>query len=58
MHIKNNKEMYLIYAGEIRNDLYFTLHSAELEKGTKRAPKNVEVHLAVYNDKYELIKVT
>lgn len=49
--------MYLIYAGEIRNDLYFTLHSAELEKGTKRAPKNVEVHLAVYNDKYELIKV-
>ncbi|BFZ08853.1 hypothetical protein BsWGS_11892 [Bradybaena similaris] len=45
-----------INPGEIRNDLYFTLHNAELEKGTKRAPKNVEVHLAVYNDKYELIK--
>ncbi|CAG5118886.1 unnamed protein product, partial [Candidula unifasciata] len=45
-----------INPGEIRNDLYLTLHGAEFEKGTKRAPKNVEVHLAVYNDKYELIK--
>ncbi|BFZ10880.1 hypothetical protein BsWGS_13919 [Bradybaena similaris] len=45
-----------INPGEIRNDLYLTLHGADLDRGNKTASKNIEVCVTVYNDQYELIK--
>ncbi|XP_012934627.1 dedicator of cytokinesis protein 4 [Aplysia californica] len=44
-----------INPGEVRNDLYLTLSGAEVDRGKKKAAKNVEVKVAVYNQDYEVI---
>lgn len=41
----------VIFPGDIRNDLYLTLVSGEFSKGTKTTDKNIEVTVAVCNEK-------
>nr|XP_058959333.1 dedicator of cytokinesis protein 1-like [Pocillopora verrucosa] len=40
----------VIMPGDLRNDLYLTLHSGEFEKGKKTAYKNIEVTMHVLSD--------
>ncbi|XP_060568206.1 dedicator of cytokinesis protein 4-like isoform X4 [Ruditapes philippinarum] len=42
--------------GEVRNDLYVTLKSAELDRGSKKSQKNVEVKITVLNEAGKLIE--
>ena len=47
----------VILPGDVRNDLYLTLHSGEFPKGSKSADKNVEVTVRVCNDKGHVLPV-
>ncbi|KAJ7356302.1 Dedicator of cytokinesis protein 2 [Desmophyllum pertusum] len=40
----------VIMPGDLRNDLYLTIHSGEFEKGKKTAYKNIEVTMHVLSD--------
>ncbi|XP_073238831.1 dedicator of cytokinesis protein 1-like [Porites lutea] len=40
----------VIMPGDLRNDLYLTLHSGEFERGRKTANKNIEVTMEVLSD--------
>ncbi|KAK6177339.1 hypothetical protein SNE40_015458 [Patella caerulea] len=40
----------VVNPGEVRNDLYITICSAEFERGSKKAAKNVEVDVTVYDE--------
>ena len=42
--------------GEVRNDLYLTLMGVEFDRGNKKAQKNVEARVTVYNQNYQLIE--
>lgn len=44
-------------SGEIRNDFYVTLKSADLEKGNKKSARNVEVRVTVVNEAGKQIEV-
>ena len=44
--------------GEVRNDFYVTLKSAEFDKGNKSAQKNIEVKVTVYDREGQPIKVS
>ena len=43
--------------GEVRNDFYVTLKSAEFDRGNKTAQKNIEVKVTVYDREGHLIQV-
>ncbi|XP_046548720.1 dedicator of cytokinesis protein 3-like isoform X2 [Haliotis rubra] len=44
-----------INPGEVRNDLYLTLVNSEFDRGSKKAAKNVEVTVTVYDSNGDLI---
>ena len=48
----------LIVSGVIRNDFYVTLKTADLEKGSKKSAKNVEVRVSVVNESGVPIQVS
>lgn len=48
----------VILPGDVRNDLYLTLISGEFPKGNKTSDKNVEVTVAVCNEKGTAIPVS
>lgn len=37
--------------GEVRNDLYVTMKKADLDRGSKKSQKNVEVKVTVFGEK-------
>lgn len=45
-------------SGEIRNDFYVTLKTADLEKGNKKSARNVEVRVTVVNEEGVPIEVS
>ena len=49
--------MSCIWSGDVRNDIYVTVESGVFEKGTKRAERNVEVAIEVYDGSNHVIPV-
>ena len=47
----------VIVPGYVRNDLYITLQSAEISKGSKMSDKNVEVTVRAYDSEGNQLKV-
>lgn len=45
----------VILPGDVRNDLYLTLVYGEFSKGTKTSDKNIEVSVAVCNEKGAIV---
>lgn len=45
----------VILPGDVRNDLYLTLVSGEFSKGSKTSDKNIEVSVAVCNEKGAIV---
>ena len=50
--------IFLVFLGDVRNDIYVTLCEGEFNRGSKTADKNVEVMMLVCNKKGEVIPVS
>ena len=57
--MRMNEPFYpLIFAVDVRNDIYITINHGEFKKGTKTSEKNVEVTMGVCNHKGAFISVS
>ena len=48
---------FLFIPGDVRNDIYVTLEHGQFEKGSKTAPRNVEVAISVCDTRGQIIPV-
>ena len=49
--------LYFIFLGDVRNDIYVTISAGDFKKGGKTSDKNVQVCMTVCKENGDVLKV-